>query len=77
MDNDVSGESIYCNPPWSLAVACVQQLRSCHAKAHVDTKAVVVLPNWLVYKVITKELKLLRQISIGENLFSRPITTSI
>ncbi len=28
LDNDVSGQSIYCNPPWSLAVACVQHLRA-------------------------------------------------
>jgi hypothetical protein len=64
LDNDVSGESIYCNPPWSLAVACVQHLRACHAKASMDTKAVIVLPNWPVYKATTKELKLLRQIPI-------------
>jgi hypothetical protein len=45
LDNDVAGESIYCNPPWSLAVACIQHLRSCHSKAPMDTKAVIVLPN--------------------------------
>ncbi len=45
LDNDVFGESIYCNPPWSLAVACVQHLRACHAKAPMDTKAMIVLPN--------------------------------
>jgi hypothetical protein len=45
LDNDVSGESIYCNPPWSLAVTCVQHLRACHEKAPMDTKAVIVLPN--------------------------------
>jgi len=44
LDNDVSGESIYCNPPWSLAVACVQHKRACHAKAPMDTKAVIVSP---------------------------------
>jgi len=70
-DNDVFGESIYCNPSWSLAIACVQHLRTCHAKAHMETKAVIVLPNGLVYKAITKELKLLRQIPKGENVFMR------
>jgi hypothetical protein len=67
LDNDVCGESIYCNPPWSLAVASVQHLRSCHATTPMDTKAVIVLPNWHFYKAITKELKLLRQIPKGEN----------
>ncbi len=45
LDNYVSGESIYCSPPWSLAVAWVQRLRACHAKAPMATKAVIVLPN--------------------------------
>ncbi len=56
LDNDVSGESIYCNPPCSLAVACVQHFNSCHAKAPMDTTSVIVLPHWFVYKAITKEL---------------------
>ncbi len=34
------------------------------------------MPNWPVYKAITKELKLLRQIPIGEPIFMRPATTS-
>jgi hypothetical protein len=41
----------------------------------MDTIAVIVLPNWHVYKAITKELKLLRQIPIGEPIFMRPTTT--
>ena len=45
LDNDVSGQSIYCNPPWSLAAACVQHLRACHAKAPMNTTTVIVLPN--------------------------------
>ena len=41
----------------------------------MDTQAVKILPNWHVYKAITKELKLLRQIPIGENIFIRPTTS--
>ena len=43
----------------------------------MDTKAVIVLPNWPVYKAITKELKLLRQIPKGESVFMRPTSTGI
>jgi len=44
----------------------------------MDTKVVIVLPNWHVYKAITKELKMLRQIpNKGENVFMRPTTTCI
>ncbi len=41
----------------------------------MDTKAVIVLPNQPVYKAITKELKLLRQIPIGDPIFIRSTTT--
>ncbi len=74
LDNGVSCGSIYCNPPWSLVIACVQHLRACHARAPMNTKAIIVLPNWLVYKAIAKELKLLKQIHIREIIFMRPTT---
>ena len=45
LGDDVSGELIYCNPPWSLAVACAQHLRAFDARSAMDTKAVIVLPN--------------------------------
>ena len=40
----------------------------------MDTKAVIDLPNWHVYKAITKEFKLPRQIPIGEKIFMKPTT---
>jgi len=41
----------------------------------MDAKAVVVLPNWHVYKSIIKKLKLHKPIPIGEEEFTRPTTT--
>jgi hypothetical protein len=46
LDNDVSGQSIYRNPPWSLAIKCGEHLRACHSKSPLDTKSVIVLPDW-------------------------------
>ena len=43
LDHDVSGQSIYCNPPWSLAIKCVEHLHACHSKSPLDTKAVIIL----------------------------------
>ncbi len=43
---DVSHQSAYCNPPWSLAIKYVEHLRACHSRSHLDTRAVIVLPNW-------------------------------
>ena len=37
LDRDVSGQSIYCNPPWSPAIECVEHLRACHSKFPLDT----------------------------------------
>jgi len=51
LDHDVSGQSIHCNPPWSLAIKCVEHLRSCHSKSPLDTKSVIVLPLWPKFKL--------------------------
>jgi hypothetical protein len=71
LDHDVSGQSIYCNPPWSLAIKCVENLRACPSKSPLDTKVVIVLPYWPKFKAVTKELRLIKQLSKGENMFMR------
>jgi hypothetical protein len=43
LDHDVSGQSIYCNPPWSKAIERVDHLRACHSRSPLDTKAVTIL----------------------------------
>ena len=43
LSHDVMGQSVFCNPPWSLAVQCVEHLRKCHAKSPSNTKAVIAL----------------------------------
>jgi hypothetical protein len=74
LDHDVSGQSIYCNPPW-LAIKCVERLRACHSKSPLDTKEVIVLPYWPKFKAITKELKLITQHPKGEIWFMRTTPT--
>ena len=46
LSRDIMGQFVYCNPPWSLAVQCVDHIRTCHSKSPMNTKAVIVLPNW-------------------------------
>ena len=41
LDHDVSGQLVYCNPPWSLAIHCVEHLRACHSRSPLDTRAVI------------------------------------
>ena len=50
LDHDVSGQSIYCNPPWALAIKCVEHVRPYHSMSPLETKAVIVLPNGLSLK---------------------------
>jgi len=37
LDHDISKQSIYCNPPRSLHIKCVEHLRACHAKSSLYT----------------------------------------
>jgi hypothetical protein len=75
-DHGVSGQSIYyCNPPWSLAIKCVEHLRACHSKSPLDTKAVIILQNWSKFKAVTKELKLGKILPKGKKVFMRTTPT--
>jgi hypothetical protein len=53
LDHDVSGQSIYCNPPWSMAIECVGHLRAYHSMSPLDTRAVIVQPDWPKFKTKT------------------------
>ena len=35
--HDIAGHSVYCNPPWSLAIQCVKHIHICHAKSPMNT----------------------------------------
>ena len=73
--HDVSGRSIYCNPSWSLAIKCVEHLHACHSRSPLETRAVIVLPYWPKFKVLTKELKLIKRLPKGEKVFMRTSPT--
>jgi len=75
LDHDASGQSIYCNPPWSLAITCVEHLRACHSKSLLDTKAIIILPDWPKFKAVTKELKLIKRLPKVEKVFMRTTPT--
>jgi len=60
LSHDIAGQFVYCNPPWSLAVQCVEHIRTCHAKSPLNTKALIVLPNWPQFNVASTALRLLR-----------------
>ena len=45
LSHDIAGQSVNCNRPWSLAVQCVEHIRTSHAKSLMNTKAVIVLQD--------------------------------
>ena len=77
LDHDVSEQSIYCNPPWSLAIKCVEHLRACHSNSPLDTKVAIVLPDWPKFKAVTNESKLIKQLPKGKEVFMRTSPTCI
>ena len=44
------------NPPWSLAIQCVEHIRTCHAKSPMNTKVVIVLLDWPQFNAATTGL---------------------
>ncbi len=56
LSHDVIGQSVYCNPPWSLAAQCAEHLRACHSRSPLETRAIIGLPDWPKFKALTKEL---------------------
>jgi len=71
VSHEVVGHSVFCNPPWSLVVQCVEHLRMCHAKPPTNTKAVIGLSEWPQFKSVTC-LKLLEQIPSDTPVLSKP-----
>jgi hypothetical protein len=69
--HDMARQSVYCNPPWSLAVQLVEHMRTCHAKSPLNTKALVVFPNWPQFNAATTGLRLLRQVPIDTLVFTK------
>jgi len=63
---------VYCNPPWSLAVQCVEHIRTCHAKSPMITEVVIVLLYWPQINAATNGLRLLRQIPANTLVFTKP-----
>jgi hypothetical protein len=57
LSQDIAGQTVYCNTSWSLAVQCVEHIRSCHAKSHMNTKVVINLSDWPQFNAATTGFK--------------------
>ena len=43
--HDLSGQTVYCEPPWPLAIMFMEHLCACHSKSPLDTRSVIILPD--------------------------------
>ena len=71
LDNDVSGQCLFVNPPWKLAGKIIDHIRRCHAKNPENTKALIVLPKWPTFENCTKGLTLYNEIPARHVIFTR------
>jgi hypothetical protein len=71
MSHNITVQSLYCNPYWSLAAQCVEHIRTCHAKSPMHTKAVIALLDWPQFNAATTGHKLLRQIQTNILVFTK------
>ena len=62
---------MYCNPPWSLDVNCLENLRTCRVEPPKNTKAVFVFPEWPKFKCDIIVIKLSRRIPIVRFLLGK------
>ncbi len=72
LSHDKAGQFVYCSPSWSLAVQCVENIRTCHAKSPMNTRAVIVLSVWPQFNATTTKLRLLRQDPTDIPVFTKP-----
>jgi hypothetical protein len=45
LSHDLVRHSVYCNPPWSLLLQCVEHIRTFHTKSPMNTKDVIIIPD--------------------------------
>lgn len=72
---DVSGESLWINPPFRQAGAFIDHYLQCKQKSPSDTCALIVLPRWKRAKwwgVATQHFKVARYYPAGTPLFQYP-----
>jgi len=66
---DITGHTVFINPPWDLVDQILRHLNECRKKDVVNTRAVLVLP-WDKFKHLTKGMKLLKEYPAGTPLFT-------
>jgi hypothetical protein len=72
LSHDIAGQSVYCNPPQSLAVQCVEHIRTCHATSLMNTKAVIILLNRQQFNPDTIALTFLHQVPSDTPVLTKP-----
>ena len=75
LEKDVSGQSIYMNPPYDNVYAFLRHYMDCKEKKPETTRGLFVLPAWegaAWYKEFATKFKRVNRFHRGTQLFSRP-----
>ena len=74
LQQDVSGERVWINPPYTHIKEWQQHYSECKLKAPEKTAAVFCVPAWTQVQSLMEKAgyQLLREFAFGEKLFSRP-----
>jgi len=72
LTRDISGQSVYCNPPWSFAIQRIKTIRTCHAKSPINTNVAIVLLQWPQFNATISGRSLLRQVPTNILVFTKP-----
>ena len=74
LEADISGQTVWCNPPFQSAAAFLGHYLTCKARAPWTTSAVFVLPKWRSpnWAPLLRGMRLVHEYPAHTQLFSRP-----
>ena len=74
LNADVSGQNVWCNPPFAHATDFLSHYLSCKAVSPTTTSGLFILPKWDRWSHLTQHMQLVHEYPARMQLFTRPVT---
>lgn len=71
LNQDLSGERVYFNPPWDMAEQIAAHFENCRKLDRKNTMGVFILPAWEKFDTMTRNWKLYQEFPARTPLFTR------
>lgn len=75
LNNDVSGQAVWCNPPFRHATEFLTHYLSCKSHAPTTTSGMFILPKWDKWAHLTKHMTLVHEYPARTQLFTKPVSS--